>query len=445
MVGPQLEAVIDLGFHQDAAGFQSEGLVWIDGQPIQGIHPRRTGLPLPTIVAGPFDVLRRGGLEPGVPAVRAVAARRRWQRPATSRCTGCGRRRCACRDDTVLALLLDVDVLLGLATALAARRRSPHTGAGDSWRPRSTCSTSTTSATPPLRLVDSCEPALALRARAGAHRVVAVGHAHIDSAWLWPIRETQRKCARTFASAVRLMDDYPEYRFTLLAGRAVRVDRTRSPDAVRAHPRQGRRRPVAAGRRDVGRGRHEPAERREHRAPTGLRPALLRVEVRRCAARRSGSPTCSAIRRRCRRSSAQGGCTRFVTQKLSWNKQNRVPALDVLVAGPRRHAGAHPLPAGRHLQRRDHAGARCATPSATSRSTVGALVADAVRSRQRRRRTDAGDAGAGPADGRPRRRVAHHRRHAPTSSSIMSRPRSPPARRCPCGRASCTSRCTAAR
>ncbi|HEY4609719.1 MAG TPA: hypothetical protein VIH06_10960, partial [Ilumatobacteraceae bacterium] len=46
MVGEQLEAVIDLGFHADAAGFQSEGLVWIDEQPVQGIHPRRTGLPL---------------------------------------------------------------------------------------------------------------------------------------------------------------------------------------------------------------------------------------------------------------------------------------------------------------------------------------------------------------------------------------------------------------
>ena len=32
----------------------------------------------------------------------------------------------------------------------------------------------------------------------------------------------------------------------------------------------------------------------------------------------------------------QGGCTRFVTQKLSWNKQNRLPALDVLVGGSRR-------------------------------------------------------------------------------------------------------------
>jgi len=44
--------------------------------------------------------------------------------------------------------------------------------------------------------------------------VSAVGHAHIDSAWLWPIRETKRKCARTFSNALRLMEDYPEYNFS---------------------------------------------------------------------------------------------------------------------------------------------------------------------------------------------------------------------------------------
>lgn len=45
------------------------------------------------------------------------------------------------------------------------------------------------------------------------HDLYAVGHAHIDTAWLWPIEETRRKCQRTFATAVALMDDYPAFRF----------------------------------------------------------------------------------------------------------------------------------------------------------------------------------------------------------------------------------------
>ncbi len=43
--------------------------------------------------------------------------------------------------------------------------------------------------------------------------VIAVGHAHIDTAWLWPLRETVRKCTRTFASAVALIDADRDYRF----------------------------------------------------------------------------------------------------------------------------------------------------------------------------------------------------------------------------------------
>ncbi|MGD0083107.1 MAG: glycoside hydrolase family 38 C-terminal domain-containing protein [Acidimicrobiales bacterium] len=46
-----------------------------------------------------------------------------------------------------------------------------------------------------------------------SHFVTAVGHAHIDSAWLWPLRETKRKCARTFSTAVGLMEANPDYVF----------------------------------------------------------------------------------------------------------------------------------------------------------------------------------------------------------------------------------------
>lgn len=43
--------------------------------------------------------------------------------------------------------------------------------------------------------------------------VYGVGHAHIDTGWLWPVRETIRKCARTFASQIGLIERYPGYVF----------------------------------------------------------------------------------------------------------------------------------------------------------------------------------------------------------------------------------------
>lgn len=54
---------------------------------------------------------------------------------------------------------------------------------------------------------------LALPAEASALTAYAVGHAHIDTGWLWPVRETIRKCARTFANQLRLIDRYPGYVF----------------------------------------------------------------------------------------------------------------------------------------------------------------------------------------------------------------------------------------
>lgn len=45
------------------------------------------------------------------------------------------------------------------------------------------------------------------------HELSAIGHAHIDTAWLWPIEETHRKCQRSFSTVVALMDAYPEFKF----------------------------------------------------------------------------------------------------------------------------------------------------------------------------------------------------------------------------------------
>ncbi len=43
--------------------------------------------------------------------------------------------------------------------------------------------------------------------------VTAVGHAHIDVGWLWPVAESTRKAARTFASQISLIERYPDYIF----------------------------------------------------------------------------------------------------------------------------------------------------------------------------------------------------------------------------------------
>mgnify|MGYP000919736495 FL=1 len=56
-------------------------------------------------------------------------------------------------------------------------------------------------------------PQLAMRATDSALSTAAVGHAHIDTGWLWPVRETIRKCARTFSSQLYNLERYPDYVF----------------------------------------------------------------------------------------------------------------------------------------------------------------------------------------------------------------------------------------
>ena len=45
--------------------------------------------------------------------------------------------------------------------------------------------------------------------------VFVIGNAHIDLAWLWPMRETRRKAVRTLATVCNLMNKYPFYRFSV--------------------------------------------------------------------------------------------------------------------------------------------------------------------------------------------------------------------------------------
>ena len=43
--------------------------------------------------------------------------------------------------------------------------------------------------------------------------VHTVGHSHIDVAWLWQLKHTREKAARTFSTMCTLMEQYPEFTF----------------------------------------------------------------------------------------------------------------------------------------------------------------------------------------------------------------------------------------
>ncbi|MGP3778712.1 alpha-mannosidase [Halanaerobium saccharolyticum] len=45
------------------------------------------------------------------------------------------------------------------------------------------------------------------------YKIACFGHAHIDLAWLWQFKETVRKSARSFSTALNLLKAYPEFKF----------------------------------------------------------------------------------------------------------------------------------------------------------------------------------------------------------------------------------------
>jgi alpha-mannosidase len=89
---------------------------------------------------------------------------------------------------------------------------------------------------------------LAQRAGSDSH-VLAMGHAHIDTAWLWPLSQTHRKVVRSWSTVLRLMEQYPDFHF--LASQAqhyewLEADEPALYQQVEARIREGRWEPAAA-------------------------------------------------------------------------------------------------------------------------------------------------------------------------------------------------------
>ncbi len=56
-------------------------------------------------------------------------------------------------------------------------------------------------------------PCLEAKNADSAPKCGIIGHSHMDTAWLWDISETVKKCARTYSKQMALMDEFPEYTF----------------------------------------------------------------------------------------------------------------------------------------------------------------------------------------------------------------------------------------
>lgn len=213
--GRRVELVLDLGWADHSPGFQAEGLAYRpDGTVVKGLHPRNAWLPVGDPVSGgeridlyveaaanpqvfdgatPFVVTQLGdkqtaGAEPLYRVVRADVA---------------------VFEQDVWELWQDLEAIGGLMPQLPEgepRRWQLLRAVERALDALDLQDVAATAAAARAELAD----VLARPANTSAHRLSAVGHAHIDSAWLWPVRETVRKVARTTSNVVSLLDEYPD-------------------------------------------------------------------------------------------------------------------------------------------------------------------------------------------------------------------------------------------
>ncbi|CAL9320534.1 hypothetical protein SUDANB135_06150 [Streptomyces sp. SudanB135_2055] len=217
--GKTVEAILDLGFDENMPGFQCEGLVYRpDGTPVKGLNPRNQWVRIGAPVEGGEEV--RLHIEaasnpvildyhPFVPTPLGDKDTAGSEPQYTL-----ARMDLAVLDETVWNLVLDLEVLGELMAELPVEspRRWEILRAVDR-------------ALDAIDLQDVNGTARAARSRLtevlsapavpSAHRVSAVGHAHIDSAWLWPLRETVRKVARTTSNMTALLEDEPDFVFAM--------------------------------------------------------------------------------------------------------------------------------------------------------------------------------------------------------------------------------------
>ncbi len=213
--GRRVEVVVDFGFSPEhGPGFSAEGLAYDpDGVPIKGIAPRNQYVPVSTsATAGqPVELYVEGAANPPVPGF-APTPLGDPETAGDEPMYRLARAELAVPDETVWHLVIDIEVLDGLMRELSPDdpRRHQILRALERMLDRLDLHDVTGTA---AAARDELIEVLASPAHASAHRISAVGHAHIDSAWLWPLRETKRKCARTFANVTALAAEYPELVF----------------------------------------------------------------------------------------------------------------------------------------------------------------------------------------------------------------------------------------
>lgn len=329
MSGRPVDVVIDLGFDANEAGFQAEAMVWrqhVDGdwRPFRGIHPRNNSFRLTdSAVAGErVDVLVEAASNPSITDGFPDPNSDILTSPRTPRYVlRTFDLRVVAQD--VWELHEDIHICRGLLTVL-----------GEHDPRRAEIFMALERCVDALDLTDvvgtaadarsQLAPVMSRPAVPSAHRISAIGHAHIDSAWLWPLRETVRKCARSFSNVLRLMEDEPEFKFACSQAAQYEWMANTYPTIfadIQTKAEGGQWVPVGGSWVEA-----------DGNLPSGESHLRQLVHGQRFFREHFGTqcreiwiPDVFGYPASLPQIFRLGGADRFLTQKLSWNRTNRIP------------------------------------------------------------------------------------------------------------------------
>ncbi len=322
----EVELVVDLGFDPVQAGFQCEGTVYApDGVVRKAVESHHRTVPVTTTPGTAVELYIEAAANPDVadgwsfrptPLGDLATA-------GTAPLYRLGPITLARLDRPVWELVQDVVALDGLVGQLPpdsgrrARIVEALVRALDAVDPDDV---SGTAAAGRAELAE----VLAQPAHASAHRVFAVGHAHIDSAWLWPARETARKVARTFANVLDLMETHDDLVFAASSAQQyLWLEQTQPELFERLRRRVAEGRFVPVGGMWVESDTNLPGgESLARQLVAGGRYFRERFGVEQPVAWLPDSFGYSAALPQLFRAA---GARWFLTQKLSWNETNRFP------------------------------------------------------------------------------------------------------------------------
>lgn len=327
-----LEVLVDLGFSRRQPGFQAEGLVYRpDGTIVKAIEPLNNYVPISAPDGSPatdgtvIDLFVEAAANPDVGGHHEYLPTPLGDKATSGSDPIYTLRRIELvqRHLETYELLADCRTLVGLAAELepALPRRAEILRAlermCDVVDPDDIAGTAAAGREQLARV-------LAAPAYASAHRVVAVGHAHIDSAWLWPTRETVRKCARTFSNVLALMDEDPDFVFACSSAQQYDWVKRHYPELferIRTRVTEGRFLPV--GGMWVESDTNMPGGEalvRQFVAGKGFFLREFGVEPTVVWLPDSFGYTAAFPQ-----IARLAGCDYFLTQKISWNDTNRMP------------------------------------------------------------------------------------------------------------------------